>query len=143
MENVVDGGEISTSLDGLVDLIAELETNLSTPSHIVLGPLGWSELRKLKSAEGWNTSLIGAGTNDAVPMLLSLPVVVNVAISGYDGLVLDRNSIVNAIGPVTIATSYGAYFAHDSVGLRATWRVGHKAVRPTRLGKFTVAAPGS
>jgi hypothetical protein len=45
----VDGGAVSDSLDALVDLIAILQTNLATPSHILVGPLGWSELRNLKT----------------------------------------------------------------------------------------------
>jgi hypothetical protein len=32
------------------------------------------------------------------------------------------------------------YFSSDSVALRATWRIGHAVVRPTRIGTFTIAA---
>ena len=143
VSGIVNGGAVATSLDKLVDLIATLQTNLSTPSHIVLGPLGWAELRQFKTASGYATSLLGAGTTDAVPMLLGLPVIVNVAITDYAGLVVDRSAVVSAVGPVVIATSSDVYFAHDSVGLRATWRVGHNIVRPDRCGKFTVTPAGS
>ena len=59
---IVDSGAVSASLDALVDLVATLQVNLATPSHIVVGPLGWAELRKLKqSATANNVSLLGAG----------------------------------------------------------------------------------
>jgi HK97 family phage major capsid protein len=79
--NVVDGGDVSGSLDGLVDLVATLQDNLAIPSHILVDPLGWAELRKLKvGGSNTNQSLLGAGTTDAVPMLLSLPVIVDPAV---------------------------------------------------------------
>jgi hypothetical protein len=53
----------------LVDLIAQLQDNLAVPSHILLDPRGWAELRKLKTGNTFNSSLLGAGTTDAVPML--------------------------------------------------------------------------
>jgi HK97 family phage major capsid protein len=140
---LVDGGEVSGSLDALVDLIAELQTNLSTPTHVLLDPLGWASFRKFKTGTAYNSTLLGAGTTDAQALLLSLPVVVNVALPAYSGLVIDRNAIVSAVGQVNIATSSDVYFDSDSVGLRATWRVGHAVVRPNRCGKFTVAGSGS
>jgi HK97 family phage major capsid protein len=140
---VVDGDPVSESLDALVDLVAVLQSNLSTPSHIITDPLGWAELRKLKVGTSYNQSLLGAGTTDAVPMLLSLPVLVNPAMSAHTGLVIDRQAIVSAVGDVQVANSEHALFSHDSVLLRATWRFGHVVVRPNRIGRFTVAAAGS
>lgn len=141
--SIVDGGEVSGSLDGLVDLIAQLQVNLSIPSHVLLDPLGWAAFRKLKTGEAYNSTLLGAGTTDAQTLLLSLPVIVNVALPAYTGLVIDRNAVVSAVGPVNVATSSDVYFDSDSVGLRATWRVGHAVVRPDRIGKFTIAGSGS
>lgn len=140
---IVDGDEVSESLDALVDLVAVLESNLATPSHIILDPLGWAELRKLKQGTELHSSLLGAGTTDAKPMLLSLPVLVNPAMDPHTGLVIDRQAIVSAVGSVQVANSEHALFAHDSVLLRATWRFGHVVVRPNRIGKFTIAAAGS
>jgi len=75
---LVDGGEVLGNLDALIDLQAELQLNGSTPSHLLLDPLGWAALRQMKFDDvGSNQTLIGAGTTDAVPMLLSLPVIVN------------------------------------------------------------------
>lgn len=143
VSSTVTGDEITDSLDPLVDLVAELEDNLATPTHILLSPLSWAAIRKLKIGTDYNVSLVGAGTTDAAPMLLSLPVIVNPAVPDYTGIVLDRNAIVSAVGPVMIATSMDQYFASDSVALRCTWRTGHVVTRPDRLGTFTIAAPGS
>lgn len=62
-------------------------------------------------------------------------------------VVVDRFAIVSAAGPVVIATSTDQFFSSDSVAVRATMRVGSTAVRPERIGKFTivgapVAKPG-
>jgi hypothetical protein len=76
-------------------------------------------------------------------MLLSLPVLVNEAVPDYTGLVVDRNAIVSAAGPVMVATNEATYFTSDSIALRATWRSGHVVVRPQRIGKFTIVQPGS
>lgn len=137
---VVDGGEITGSLDGLIELIAELETNLSMPSHILLSPQAWAAFRQLKIDTDSNASLVGAGTTDAARLLLSLPVLVNPALPADEGLVIDRSAIVSAYGPVRVDVSTDRYFEADSVGIRATWRVGHAVVRPNRLGKFTIGA---
>lgn len=137
---IVDGGAVAANLDGLVDLIATLQVNLATPSHLVVGPLGWAELRKLKqSATANNVSLLGAGTSDAQQLLLGLPVIVSNAIDDNAGLVIDRNAVVSAVGSVQVATSSDVYFTADSIGYRVTWRIGHTVPRPNRIGKFTVA----
>jgi hypothetical protein len=41
-----------------------LQANKSVPTHIVVGPLGWAELRKLKTAATFNTTILGAGVED-------------------------------------------------------------------------------
>ncbi|OCB38760.1 major capsid protein [Mycobacterium malmoense] len=141
--NIVDGGEVSTNLDVISDLIATLEDNLATPTAIIVDPLGWSEIRKLKIGTDYNATLLGAGTSDAQQLLYSLPVFVSRGITNYSGLVVDKFAIVSAVGPVRIATSEHRYFDSDGVAIRATWRFGHVVVRPERIGKFTIAQPGS
>lgn len=140
---LVDGGEVTKNLDTLVDLVAELETNLATPTAIVVNPLTWAALRKFKvgTTTSANESLLGAGTNDAAPMLLSLPVLVNIAVPANTGFVVDSTAIVSAVGDVRVASSEHQYFSADSIALRATWRIGHAVVRPERIGKFTVGTP--
>jgi HK97 family phage major capsid protein len=143
VSDTVPGGPVVENLDRLVDLIAQLEDNLAVLTHILVDPLGWGELRKFKTATSYNQSLLGAGTSDAARMLLSLPVIVDPAVPDYSGIVLDRNAIVSAVGPVKVATSEHQYFSSDSVLLRATWRFGHVVVRPDRIGMFTITPEGS
>ena len=141
---IVNGGTVSDSLDGLIALVAELQSNLAEPSHIILGPQAWAALRSLKTADGYNTSLLGAGVADTQQQLLGLPLIVTNALAdSLSGLVVDMTEIVSAVGAVRVAVSEHTYFANDSVGLRCTWRFGHTVPRPERLGKFAVAAPGS
>src|SRR5699024_11026680 len=93
IDDIVSGGAVATDLDELVDLIATLEGNGATPSHIVTDPTGWASLRKLKTGTGSNASLLGAGTNDAERRLLDLPVITSSAMTAGTGLVLDRSAI--------------------------------------------------
>lgn len=129
-------------LDDLVELIATLEVNGAQPTHIVLDPMGWASLRNLKIGESYNQTLLGAGTEDVVPRLLSLPVLRSRFIPAYHGLVIDQRAVVSAIGPVTVATSEHALFSRDAVQLRATWRIGWSVTRPSWIGKFSMM-PGS
>jgi HK97 family phage major capsid protein len=142
----VSGGHVSTDLDPIIDLIALLESNGAVPTHIVMDPLGWAALRKIKTLTGdtvdSNESLLGAGTSDAPMMVLGLPVLKSRFITAYDGLVIDKSAVVSAIGPVSIATSEHALFSKDSVQLRATWRIGWGVTRPDRIGKFSTE-PGT
>lgn len=141
---ILNGGDVEDNLDVLVDLIAELQQNKSVPSHILLSPTGWAEFRKLKvGGTSTNESLIGAGTTDAKAMLLSLPVVVNIALPDYTGLVIDRNAVVSAYGAVNVNTSEHQYFTSDSIAVRCTFRMGQNVVRPNRIGKFTIGGGGS
>lgn len=143
IDGVVDGGDVSANLDALVDLIAELQSNKSTPTGIIVDPLGWGALRKFKFGTESNQSLLGAGTADAEPRLLGLPLHINRELPAYSGIVVDRTAIVSAVGPVMIATSTDQYFSSDSVAVRATVRLGTNAVRPERLGVFTIDGGGS
>ncbi|PPJ18430.1 phage major capsid protein [Nocardia nova] len=138
VSGVVAGDQVTGSLDALIDLYAELESNGATPSHIVLDPLGWAALMKLKKATGSNEGLLGAGTETAEARLLSLPILKSAALTAYSGVLLDRTAIISAYGTIQVATSADAYFTSDSVGVRATWRIGHVVPRANRLGTFTV-----
>ncbi|CQD19598.1 Phage capsid family protein [Mycobacterium europaeum] len=133
---IVDGGEVSTNLDVISDLIATLEDNLATPTAMVVDPLGRSEIRKLKIGTGYNSTLLGAGTSDAQQLLYSLPVFVSRGITNYSGLIVDKFAMVSAAGPVRIATSEHRYFDGDGIAIRVTWRFGHVVVRPERIGKL-------
>jgi HK97 family phage major capsid protein len=140
---LVNGGHVADDLDILVDLVARLQLNLAMPSLILLDPLGWAAFRKLKTGSDRNLSLLGAGTTDATAMLLSLPVLVNVAVPEGVGFIIDRRAIMSAVGSLKVATSEERYFDADSVGVRATWRLGHAVVRPERIGTFSIGEGGS
>ena len=136
---VVAGDEVTTNLDPIVDLIAELEANGATPSLIVLDPVGWAAIRKLKTATGSNESLVGAGVGDAVQQLLDRRVIVSPSMTVSTGLVIDPTEVISAYGDINLSTSTDAYFSSDSIGIRATWRIGHVVPRANRLGTFTIA----
>lgn len=138
---VLEGDPVDGSLDALIDLVAQIEANEGNPSHILLSPTAWAAVRKFKEGAASNASLVGAGTEDAERRLLGLPLIVTPAITGLNGLVIDRAAVVVAAGPVTVASSEHARFAHDQILLRATWRFGANVVRPDRVGTFSVVDP--
>lgn len=138
---LVDGGAVAADLDALVDLIATLEQNDASPSHIILDPVGWASLRKFKTRTDSAESLLGAGTTDAPRILLDVPVLVTPAMPAGTGLVIDKTAIASAYGDLQVATSEEAFFAQDSIAVRATFRLGQTVVHPDRIGKFTVTAP--
>lgn len=129
---------VQDSLDALVDLLAELEVLGANPSAIILDPLSWAAFRKFKVAETYNESLLGAGTADATPMLLSLPVKRSRFLPENTGLVVDKSAIASAVGPVRVSQSEHAAFRSDATVVKATWRIGWTPVRPERIGQFTV-----
>lgn len=138
IDNIIEGDAVASNLDPLVDLVAELESNGGTPSGIILDPLAWAALRKLKTGTGSEVGILGAGINDSEKLLLDLPVTVSNTLTANSGLVVDNTAIASAVGPVNVATDESVYFTSDSVALRATWRIGWSAVRPNRIGAFTV-----
>lgn len=135
------GGAVAGDLDALVDLIATLEGNGATPTHILLAPDAWASLRKFKTATGSAQTLLGAGTTDATKSLLDLSVLVSSAMTAGTGLVIDKSAVVSAVGEVQLAVSDQVYFNSDSIGLRCTFRFGANLVRPDRVGTFTVTNP--
>lgn len=133
-----DGGAIGTDLDALADAAGHIETHGGSASVIVAAPDAWAALRKLKTGTGANTSLLGAGTDDAQRRLLGIPVLTSAAMPSGNLLLIDKTAVVSAVGSVLVATSEDVYFASDSIGLRCTWRIGQNVVRPDRVAKLTV-----
>lgn len=138
---ITAGGAVDGDLDGLVDIIAGIAAAGGSASHILLSPTAWASMRKFKTGTGSAQSLLGAGTTDATTSLLGVPVLVSNALTGSNGLVIDKSAVVSAVGDVQVATSSDVYFASDSVGLRCTFRFGATIVRPDRVASFTVTAP--
>ena len=135
---IIDAGTVTGNLDKLVDALATIQGNGGTPSHIMLAPTAWASLCKLKTGTGSALSILGAGTNDSVPMLLDVPVIVTAAMPAGTGLIVDKTSIVSAVGEVQVAVSDHVYFSSDSIAVRCTWRFGANLVRPNRVAKFAV-----
>lgn len=139
--NAASPATVATNLDALVDLQAVIAQDFGIPSHILLSPTAWASLRKFKTADTWNSSLLGAGTIDSPPALLGLPVLVDAAVPAGQGIILDKNAIVSAAGTVNVAVSDQVYFNSDSLGVRCTFRFGANVVRPNRVQVFTVTDP--
>lgn len=139
-QGIAKAGAVAGNLDGLVDAMAAIATAGGNPSHIVLSPTAWASLRKFKAQTNSAVTILGAGTNDAVPMLLGVPVVVNKALPVGSGLIVDASDIVSAVGTVNVAQSADVYFTSDSIGLRVTFRFGAQVIHPNRHATFTVTA---
>lgn len=129
---------VETNLDPLVDLVAALEANGASPGLVIVDPLGWAALSKMKVGTGSAQNLLGAGVDQAARRLLGLPVYVTSAMAESAGLVVDPSAVVSAVGPLRVATSEHAYFTRDSIAIKCTWRVGWNLVRPDRIGSFTI-----
>lgn len=130
---------VAANLDGLIDLLALLEVSKAHPSHIILSPLAWASLSKFKTKSDSAETLLGAGLNAGERRLLGLPVITSPYMPGKTGMVIDKNAVVSAAGPVRVAQSEHAFFTRDSLALRATFRFGQTVVRPNRVARFTVA----
>ncbi len=138
---VVNGGVIGADLDKLADALAAIEGANGTATHIIASPTAWSYLRRMKTASGAATTLLGAGTADVERRLLGVPVLTSPAVPTDQLLVLDRTSVVSAVGDVKVAVSEHTYFSSDSIALRCTWRFGQNLVRPDRVVKLTTVQP--
>ncbi|PWD44538.1 major capsid protein [Gordonia paraffinivorans] len=141
--DLVDGGTVTDDLDALIDLEAELRENGSEPGLFLLAPSTWAALRRLKTSDISNESLLGSGTDDAAPRILGIPVLVNNAVPAGEGLLIDRSAIAAGVGEVEVASSDQQFFSSDSIAVRAVWRLGHAVVRPDRIGFFGVGDLGS
>src|SRR5699024_5846274 len=108
--DIISGDPVDNDLDALIDLTAQSEANGATPSGLIVDPIGWASLRKFKTAQDANTTLLGSGTSQAQRLLLDLPVTVSAALEENTGVVVDNTAIVSAVGPVNIAVDESVYF---------------------------------
>lgn len=141
VKGILDGGTINGNLDVVTDTFATIEANNGTVTHILASPDAWASLRKLKTAQGASTTLLGAGTEDATRRLLGVEVITSPAVPKGTIIAIDKNAIVAAAGPITVTSSEHRYFEYDSIALRATWRFGQNLVRPNRVAKLTIGKP--
>lgn len=140
-QGITAAGPVADNLDVLVDAVAAIEAAGGAPSHFLLSPTAWASLRKFKSATGSALTILGAGAEGAAPVLLGIPVLVNKAVPTGSGLIVDRRDIVSAVGDVMVTQSDQAYFTHDSMALRITFRFGAAVIHTDRHASFTVVDP--
>jgi len=131
---------IEANLDLITEAIAMIETADGTATQIIASPAAWADLSRLKKSTDSNESLLGAGTETVERRLESLPVLVTNAMPAGQLLVLDKSTVLSAVGDVKLARSEHAYFSSDSIGVRVTWRAGWKVQRPGRVVKLTIGA---
>lgn len=137
---IIDGGSVGANLDTLSDALATVAGNGAHGSVILVGPAGWSSMRKLKAGTGLNSSLIGAGSADALPTIFGSPVIVDNAVGPDDLFIIDPSAIAAADGMVEAAVSEERYFELDSVGMRTTYRFGLAVQRANRIAKISLTA---
>jgi HK97 family phage major capsid protein len=132
-----------SSLDKLIDLEADVRAAGGDPTSWILAPTTWAALRKLKTGgatgAGSNESVLGAGTSDAEPRLLSIPVVLNAALPAGSGLLVDNQEIISAASTVEVDVDHSAAFRSVMVAVRGTWRIGYGVPRPARVGTFQMS----
>lgn len=128
--------DLADDLDPLHDLLAQLEDAGAEPDSILVAPTTWAYLKKLRTATGSNLGILGAGTDDSVRRLLSLPVSVNRSMEPGTGLVLDRRAVASAYGQLEVDVSHDALFSSVGVAVRALFRAGHVVPRENRIGIF-------
>ena len=129
-----------TSLDPLIDLITELETEGATPSDMVTDPATWATIMKLKAGDGSNLPLVGAPAQTTQRTLFGCTVHVTPDVPANTLLVADRRALISVTGTVQVAVSDDVFFNSDTIARRLIWRIGWDAVHPERLGKLTITA---
>lgn len=135
----VQATAVSANLDPLIDTVATVESLGARPTHLIVNPLTWAKMLKIKTQTGSAEGLLGAGTSAAQRQLLGLPVVVSEFMTANTGLVIDQMAIKSIVSDVATSVSKDYLFNRDAVALRATFRFGFGIVRPSRIAKFTVA----
>ncbi|MFE5342338.1 phage major capsid protein [Isoptericola sp. NPDC056578] len=131
---------VVANLDPLADAVAGIEAAEGIPSIILAAPGAWADLRKVKTGADSAESLLGAGTDDAAPRLLGIPVLRTPAVPSGKLLVLDKRAIVSAVGDVEVATSEHVYFKRNALAQRVTFRFGQALMHPERTALVTVGA---
>lgn len=132
--------DVTDDLDPLHDLLAQLEDAGAEPDSIVVSPTTWAALKQLKKADTSHEGLLGAGTDDSVRRLLSLPISIKRSMEPGTGLVLDRRAVASAYGDLEVDVSHEALFSSVGVAVRALFRAGHVVPREERVGVFYLPA---
>lgn len=136
---IANAGALENDIFAVHDAIAAIEADGGTATTVLVNPLDWATLAKLPDESGSNRGLLDSQV-EAGKSLAGLPVISHSAVPQGEALVYDATEVVAAYGDLLVARSDDAYFASDSVAVRATFRVGWEVVRPERLQKLTVGA---
>ncbi|YAL82850.1 phage major capsid protein [Dermacoccaceae bacterium W4C1] len=139
IEDVENAGTLGSDLFALTDAVGAIEADGGQATHVLVNPLDWAALAKIPAATGSNASLLGDAAAAPARQLLGLPVLTSAAVTAGTALVLDKSQVAAAYGQVQLARSEDAFFSSDSIGVRATWRIGWNVVRPARLRTLTIA----
>lgn len=134
----VDPGATWSSLDPIAEAISKIEEKGGTATAICTTPAVALALSKLKDETGSLRPLLGVdATNGTARQALGLPIVVSPKVAAGVTWVLDASAVLSVIrADVTLATSIDAYFGSDSIGIRATCRVGFGFPNTDRLVKI-------
>lgn len=139
---IVDGGNISDSINPLLETLGTLGDNEATPSAIIANYGTWAKLLQLTDAAG--RPLIARDVaNSPAPVLYGIPVVLNSQAPADTLVIVDKTQIVASCNGVNLATSDQRYFERDSIGVRITMRLGWGVIHPNRLARLTIGAAAS
>jgi len=134
------GGSVGPDIYALYDAIAAIENDGGQATNLLMNPLDWAKLARIPMGTGSNVSLLADAHNGAERILGGLPVTVHPSVTVGKAIVIDKSEVVSAYGQLHLDRSDHAFFANDAIAIRATWRIGWAAVRPSRIVKLTVAA---
>mgnify|MGYP000669214984 CR=1 FL=1 len=128
-------------LDVLSDAITAVEAMGGTADAIVMDPLSWGQLRKLKTSTGSAQLLLGNPADQTDRRLFGVEVIVSANMPQGSALVIDSKNVLSSSGPITITQSGDFYFDRDAIAYRVTWRFGWTVVHPERLAKVAITLP--
>lgn len=136
---IVDGGDITDSINPLLETLGTLGDNGATPSSIVMGYGTWAKLLRLADANG-DPLIAKDVANSPMPALYGIPVVLNSQAPKDTMIVIDRTMVLSSVSDVSLSISSEVFFDYDSTAIRITMRIGFGVIRPNRIAKLTVAA---
>lgn len=140
--DIHDGGTMAAGdLDVLSDAITAVEAMGGTVDAIVMDPLSWGQLRKLKTTTGSAQLLLGNPADQTERRLFGVEVIVSANMPEGSVLVIDSKNVLSSSGPITLTQSGDFYFDRDAIAYRVTWRFGWTVVHPDRLAKVSVTLP--
>lgn len=135
-----------TRIDRLLAALMELAANNYIADGIVVNPVDWLQVLKLKTEDGGTNKgayLMGGPGSDALARLWQIPVVQTTAmgvgsflIGQFRGSVQGYDRLESAIA---VSTEHASYFIQNLVAIRAEERITIAVYRPAafRFGAFT------